>query len=426
LVSEDTISADRIAPGSRKVAQAAEFSVVAADILVHAVPMPRLVPLLTCVSRCESVGALRVSLRRGGLSALSISAALAIASSVGACAKPCVDDGWGQKECPEEEEAEASEAEADMADDAEDDPDGPEVGTGDGLDCPILEVALDPKPVTIVFLVDQSGSMTATFDQDTGVNRWDAVETTLFDDDIGIAPKYDDRVRFGLTLYTNVGSSMTCPDLSVIDPDLENNDAMRTLYMDNAPGGDTPTGESLHLVADTLAADTGAIGEKIIILATDGEPDTCAVPNPQLGQPEALEAAEYAFGLGITTKVISVGDEVSDEHLQDMANAGQGVGPGDPQATFYKALDSVSLAAALEDIVSSARECRLALDTELMAGLVGQCQVEVNGSVIPYDTENGWRLNDPFEIELVGFACDDIQDGEVTVEMACDCDAVEN
>ena len=41
---------------------------------------------------------------------------------------------------------------------------------------------------------------------------------------------------------------------------------------------------------DTLLNDP-APGDKVIVLATDGEPDTCAEPNPQNGQGVAVAAA---------------------------------------------------------------------------------------------------------------------------------------
>ena len=64
-------------------------------------------------------------------------------------------------------------------------------------------------------------------------------------------------------------------------------------------------------------------GPKYIVLATDGEPDTCAVPNPSNGQPEAIAAAPSSFAKGIPLFYISVGTDVSATLAQAMANAGQ-------------------------------------------------------------------------------------------------------
>ena len=161
------------------------------------------------------------------------------------------------------------------------------------------------------------------------------------------------------------------------------------------------------------------------MLATDGEPDTCLEPNPQNGQEEAVAAAEQAFAMGIKTSIISVGADVSAAHLQDMANAGAGVQAGDPDAPYYQALDQQSLLDAFNEIINGDRSCQIALMDAVKPALAGECTVMVNMSEVPYDDPNGWQLNDPNEIELVGSACDSIQDGDVSVEMVCDCEALE-
>ena len=53
------------------------------------------------------------------------------------------------------------------------------------------------------------------------------------------------------------------------------------------------------------------------------------------------------------------------------------------------------------------------------------CDVTVNGMEIPFDDPDGWQVNAADEIELVGSACMSIQDGDVTVGMQCDCEALQ-
>ena len=55
---------------------------------------------------------------------------------------------------------------------------------------------------------------------------------------------------------------------------LDNHAAIDAVYGNNNPQDETPTGESIDAVAGQLAA-FEENGPKIIILATDGEPDTC-------------------------------------------------------------------------------------------------------------------------------------------------------
>ena len=129
--------------------------------------------------------------------------------------------------------------------------------------------------------------------------------------------------------------------------------------------------------------------------------------------------------MGVTTFVVSVGADISEDHLQDVANAGRGVQPGDPDAAFYVALDQPSLAQAFTEILLSTRDCEFDLDAPLVNGGAASCVVEVNGQAVPLDDPNGWQTNSPNQIELLGAACDVIQTGEATVQMVCECDAVE-
>jgi nitric oxide reductase activation protein len=237
------------------------------------------------------------------------------------CASPCEDDGLAQKGCPLDSasadgsgSASASATDTDSATMS----DSVSAGTADGASatdtvdstvgisdsedlCPILDVDLSPRTPTVMLLVDQSGSMTALFGDG---NRWTSVQQALVEPDTGIVAKYDDEVRFGLKLYT--GTTEVCPALTGPDPTIDNFDAIAMTLADNDPSGETPTGDSVDAVTAILTADNSD-GPKLIVLATDGEPDTCAEPNPQNGQEEAVAAVEAAFAEGIETRIISVG-----------------------------------------------------------------------------------------------------------------------
>ena len=295
------------------------------------------------------------------------------------------------------------------------------IGDSGGV-CPILDVVLESQPPTMILLIDQSGSMTAAFDN---VDRWEAVKTTLLDADEGIVKLFESEIRFGLTLYTGYDEGdMTCPALTESPPALNGYAAIKAVFDAAQPADETPTGDSLAVVAAALAADPTA-GAKIIVLATDGEPDTCAEPNPQNGQDESVAAVTGAFTQGIQTFVISVGDEVSAEHLQDVANAGVGADPGDPDAPFYQALDQQSLTDAFQQIIDRSRSCKLTLTKQIDVSKAGSCTVAINGAAVPFDQPDGWKVNDPGEIELVGAACDSIQEGEINIDMKCECDALD-
>ena len=374
---------------------------------------------MACVSRIDpgARGLCARSRPRTSLCALGISSLIFLASG---CADECVDDGVGQQFCPgvNTETGEASETSADATAS-----EGEEGMEAEGTGCPTLDVILTPTVPTMQILVDQSGSMTTDFG---GTPRWDAVIDSLVGSNNSVVASLQSDIRFGLSLYT--GDAMTCPAIQEIPAQLDARDEIQTLFAANAPANETPTGESFAMVAAGVAADPWP-GDKFIILATDGEPDTCAVPNPDPGSPEETEARDAvvtavsdAYDEGIRTFVISVGDQIAGTHLQAVANAGAGVQSGDPDATYYQALDQQALVDAFNDIIAGVRDCTLALDTPLTMELAPSCTVSINDSDVPYEDPNGWNLVDETTIELVGNSCTQIQEGVVIIEMRCTCE----
>jgi hypothetical protein len=360
--------------------------------------------------------------------------ALSLGGAV-SCADPCFDDGLAQGGCPQETEPSGTASEpATATEDATatrgdaTDPDGTdtEVGTigGTGLECPQLEEVLVPQIPTFQLVIDQSGSMEEDFDG--GNSRWEAVEDTLVGPD-GVVTQLQSSIRFGASFYDNPMMSTTCPDVLTLAPQLDAGDDIAGLFASEAPGGDTPTGESIELITADLLDDMWE-GEKVMVLATDGEPDTCALREPMTEQETdmvrgvAVDAVGAAYAAGIRTFVISVGPEVAEEHLQDLANAGQGVQAGDPDAEFYVANDNASLVAAFNSIVSGLRPCTFTLDSPLPAAAAPACSLTINDTSFPYDDPEGWVVrDDEITLELQGAACDAIQDGVVAVNLMCSC-----
>ncbi|MGB1274720.1 MAG: vWA domain-containing protein, partial [Nannocystaceae bacterium] len=285
------------------------------------------------------------------------------------------------------------------------------------------EVEFEQAIPTVVLLIDQSGSMNNNFN---GQQRWQAVDEALFDPQNGVVSQLDSVVRFGLSLYTSVNgfeNGGECPLMEEVPPMLDNAMAMKMLFDANDPVEDTPTGEAIDVVVPTLIDDLND-GPAVIVLATDGEPDTCDVPDPQTGQDASVAAAEAAYNAGIPVYIISVGNDVSDAHLQDMANAGAGVMGNDPDAPFYKANDQQALFDAFDEIINGVRDCKLSLDGKITEGEEDTCSIDINGEPVPYNEPDGWQVNDPSEIELLGKACQSIQQGDVEVDIKCPCGVI--
>jgi hypothetical protein len=351
---------------------------------------------------------------------------------LGACATPCVDDGLLQSDCPVNETAGGTESadgsgsaslsnsnsnsdsQSGSATASDTDPTQGSGGETEG-GCPLLDVLLEPQPATVLLLVDQSSSMLEDFG---GMDRWDAVRATLFDPQDGVVPQLEAEIRFGLVLYSSENGGPQCPLLQETAVNYDNADAMAMLFDAADPIDDTPTGDSLAAVAATLVEDPEP-GKKMIVLATDGEPDTCDEPDPQNGQAAAVEAARNAYDAGIETAIISVGSDVSDRHLQDLANAGAGA-QGGADAPFYQALDHGALLTAFQQVLSGPRDCRFQLDMEAVSDAQG-CTLWVNGEEIERNSADGWELDGKQAVELLGEACEAIQEGEVTVSMNCQC-----
>jgi hypothetical protein len=285
----------------------------------------------------------------------------------------------------------------------------------------------------VIVVVDQSSSMTAGFGSG---NRWDVLRNSLIGtpgDRDGLIAELESVVRFGLALYTAEAPGNTsdpvpgeCPVVQTIEPALDNLATIAALYESQSPVDETPTGEALDVLVSRLQMSVDPLSDPtIFILATDGEPDTCAQPNPQQGQDVAVRAAEDAFRAGIRTFIISVGSQISEAHLQDMANAGQGRDASDP-AEFYVAGNDQGLRDTIERIIGGELSCELTLNG-MIDDLEEACEgtVVLNGRELECNGENGWRAVDASTIELVGDACDTLLESPgVTLEARFPCDFI--
>lgn len=294
------------------------------------------------------------------------------------------------------------------------------------------DVTLDATPTTpnVIVVVDQSSSMTADFGDS---NRWDALRDSLLREPDGFMFELQSQVRFGLALFSAraEGSSSgppvgMCPLLTTVPPALDNFDAISDVYAPADVIDETPTGDSLDaLLTEILATPDRSDDPTIFVLATDGEPDRCEELNPQNGQEEALAATQRAYEAGIRTFVISVGRDVSEDHLQDMANTGLGRRDGDEDAPFYVAGDDEGLRDALREIIGGELSCVVELRGRIDPSMACSGQVLLNGRSIPCDDPNGWEAVDEDTIELRGEACEELQSGAgATLRATFPCEAI--
>ena len=294
--------------------------------------------------------------------------------------------------------------------------------------CVDLDVNFQRVTPTVMLLIDQSGSMTTSFED--GKSRWNTLVDTLADPENSLLNKLQDSVRFGVTLYTSNGGfgdpahPRTCPVLRSKGIQLKNFDQIASFLRSNSPQADTPTAESVDAIVKTLRAFPEE-GPKSIILATDGEPDTCANPNQDTNKTQnralSVAAVTNAYEAGMPTHVISVGAEVSQSHLKALAVAGSG---GDPNAVAYTALDTSALVAAFDSIIGSVRTCDFTLQGTVTPANAPRGKVVLDGQELTYGDANGWEMPDQQTVTLKGRACDQVEGNAAGISMKFPCDAI--
>jgi hypothetical protein len=306
-------------------------------------------------------------------------------------------------------------------------------GTGNtgGSGCQSARITPTRSIPNVMFLVDQSGSMDAAFGG--GQDRWQAAHSAI----TGIVADLDSIVRFGLTTYTSDDGNDPCPLLPTqVDFDLDSSvtigDPM--IYKPNYPsadGDETPTGDSIDALLTIIQNDPPpADGPTIIVLATDGEPDTCEQPNPQNGQAEAVAAATAAHAASIDVFILSVGDQVGQPHLQDMANVGVGLAEDGSQgdAPFWVGNNPQELEDAFNAIISASISCDIQMDERFddKDKACAEGDVRLNGTPLACSDTNGWRVKPGVDdvIELVGSACNTFKSGDVTFTAEFPCGAI--
>jgi hypothetical protein len=297
----------------------------------------------------------------------------------------------------------------------------------DGSSCVKLDVKFDRVPPLVLLLIDQSSSMNEDFDDNK--DRWNTLRDTLLDRDSSVLSKLQNEVRFGMVLYSSENGNedgATCPLLeSSAEIKLGNFDDMRRLLDGADPVDDTPTAESVIAVTAQLEA-IDEPGQKFIVLATDGEPDTCDNPDAQNTQTAAdaakagsIAAVTAAFEKGITTRVISVGDEVGADHLKALAVAGSG---GDDSAEAFTALNTEALEEAFTSIIGEARACDFQLEGTVAAADAGRGTVVLDGNPLVFGDANGWSMPDESTVRLDGDACQALQQSNTAaVQMDFPC-----
>lgn len=277
------------------------------------------------------------------------------------------------------------------------------------------------------------------------------------------------RFGFASFTGTNPMSGGMCPLIDKVAPSLNNAMAIAKVYdgLPFQPNTtqvgmkfETPARQSLDLIGAELLADTSP-GEKYILFVTDGQPDYCDDSNSLCAPDSVIGGLQALKAKGITTIVIGLQSAVNDLPagvLQAFANAGAGeptVAPLKANLDTFAFYDQCNgIAGWHADLVTSAKaqargvtvgtyatapgptkpytpdvSNQTMLMNQLSQALAGvkscvfdlgdvngksikvdvtqldQATISLMGAPVPHDDVNGWRMNSPTQLELMGTAC---------------------
>ena len=309
--------------------------------------------------------------------------------------------------------------------------DGP---IGPDADCPDVTLTTMPVTPTVELVLDQSGSMDDPYG---GTTRWLAMRSALINPTTGVVANLADRVIFGVTLYSGVSMDQggiqvgipPCPRLTTRPRVINNFPAIQNLLQNSSPIEDTPTAQTLDAVRADFAANPPMAGSPaIVVLATDGLPDTCenADPRNQTEQNQAnaitVTAAQAVFSAGIKLFYLQVGPDVTLAHAQQMANAGAGQDPMTGTAPYYVANNPTELTDAFNAIIGGVVGCELDLDGTIDPTMACDGTVTLNGNPLQCGTE--WEAVDSNTIRLLGAACDAFKASGGTVSAVFPCGSI--
>lgn len=304
-------------------------------------------------------------------------------------------------------------------DDGNDDNPQPEVDA----DCPAVMFTATPVVPSIELVLDRSGSMAANLGP--GVTRYAAMREALVGAQ-GVVTALETKAYFGAYSYTAdmVGNNQ-CPINTSVPRALNNAAAIRQAIdaplggdgvFDSDDGGNTPTYRALNAAVGKFAANPPAADSPpVIVLATDGLPNDCGGGVTEV---QSVAAAAAAYAAGIPVYVLAINQ--SSSHFQDLANAGQGVAAGQPNATYFVANNPQQLADAFNTIINGVVSCELTIDGMVDEAQAAQGTVTLNGMTLTYGTE--WELANPTTIRLLGTACETLKSSaapSVTASFPC-------
>jgi von Willebrand factor type A domain len=290
--------------------------------------------------------------------------------------------------------------------------------TGPDAACPAVHFTPTRVTPSIELLLDRSGSMDTAFGTN-GDTRFTALVAGLTGTG-GAVVANQANAYFGVAMFA--ADQTPCLTLTgYTAPRAINNAATISSLITNHPpnGGNTPTASAVTQITADFALNPPPAGSPpIILLATDGEPNSC--DGSTATEPgDSIAAVTAAYALGIKTYIIGLAG-LETTYLQEIANAGT----GGTNAPYYTADNPAQLTAAFNTIINGALSCDLTLTAMIDPSQAQSGTLVVNGVTLTYGTD--WTLeSNGTTIQLLGAACTSLEStANPTIDASFPCGAV--
>lgn len=322
--------------------------------------------------------------------------------------------------------------------------------------CSQIEFGFEAQTPTALIVVDRSSSQ---WDNEPN-HSWEPMKAGI----LNVVDNVQEDIRVGMVTYTGQNGG-ACPDLypPMASISFDKNNLTRIQTDINAVDepnykGETPTAATLQQALPVLLADPSP-GDKVMLLVTDGDPDFCNDPDRICAMDAVIGAVQDAFRQGVATTVFGLRrQELSEQHLRDVANAGAGLPVALPQginsemqlrercrnnpagslpgtyaaqggnAQYFQAngTDTSALGEALNAVIYGIRSCvfDLAGAAEINPGLASLARITMDdGAPLVFNDPNGWTLRNATQVELLGAACQQLKlptTGNIEFDFPCD------
>ncbi|HEX5660691.1 MAG TPA: vWA domain-containing protein [Polyangiales bacterium] len=300
-------------------------------------------------------------------------------------------------------------------------------GGGNSEECGTIELTTQRVVPRVWLLIDGSGSMSASLAGLAGPSRFAVLRQALLDPTDGLVTKLAGSVAFGLMIYDGGMSPPgvyvpgLCPRVIVVEPALDNTQAISAAYPAEPTGASTPTHYALLDLQDRITASMST-DPSFVLLATDGKPNLCdfhdGIPASAATEQEAVDTVAQLQQAGTQTFALSLagGDAELQAHLSSLAEAG---GTG---SNVFSPSSQDALVTALTEIFGGTQSCTIEVEGKIVPGK--ECSGEVTLDDQKLACETDYRVGaDKQSLELLGDACTKLRSqptSKLSASFACD------